>query len=84
MQHYRAERWRPLLDAVLSLGVRCAFLLGDAAAYAALCLDLCSPEASVSQQEKTRIAANICRMMEGKVPAAEPGRGVTKNIDGSM
>ena len=31
MEHYRREQWRPLLDAVLSLGLKCAYLLADAA-----------------------------------------------------
>lgn len=30
MEHYRREKWRPLLDAVLSLGLKCAYLLADA------------------------------------------------------
>ncbi len=73
MCQYRDERWRPLLDAVLALGVKCAFLLGDVANYAALCLDLCSPESSVSEEEKARVAANVIDLLEGRVPKPEPG-----------
>jgi hypothetical protein len=29
MQHYRREKWRPLLDAVLALSIKCAYLLVD-------------------------------------------------------
>ena len=38
MEHYRREQWRPLLDAVLSLGLKCAYLLADAAQGLEICL----------------------------------------------
>ena len=75
MSHYRAERWRPLLDAVLSLGVKCAFLLVDVSEYVRLSLELASAQGSSDQAEKERVMANVLRMFESpvKVPGAEPG-----------
>lgn len=77
MNHYRAEGWRPLLDAVLSLAVKCAFLLADMSEYLRLCLDLASFESAVSDDEKNRIMQNVANILEQnhpKVPAAEPGK----------
>ncbi len=73
MRHYRSERWRPLLDAVLSLGVKCAFLAADAASYSALAFDLASPESSAPPQEKARIRANLAKILRGEAPLPEPG-----------
>ncbi|TRY69565.1 hypothetical protein TCAL_07632 [Tigriopus californicus] len=76
MNHYRAEGWRPLLDAVLSLAVKCAFLLADVSEYVRLSLDLASVESAVGEDEKARIMQNVANILEEnhpKVPAAEPG-----------
>ena len=75
IRHYRQEQWRPLLDAVLALGIKCAFLLGDASEYAKMTLDLASPASSVAKEEKQRLMNNIAGLLgqKGKVPSAEPG-----------
>ena len=75
MDHYRREKWRPLLDAVLSLGMKCAFLLVDVELYVKLSLDLCSENSSLGEEEKTRVMQNLMRLFEDppKVPGAEPG-----------
>ncbi len=75
MQHYRSEKWRTLLDAVLSLGMKCAFLQAeDTATYIKLALDLSAKESSVNAQEKSRIMENVAGLFQGRVPSTEPGK----------
>ncbi len=75
MDHYRREKWRPLLDAVLALGIKCAYLLVDVGQYVRLSLDLCSDESMTGEDEKARVVQNVVRLFEKepKAPAAEPG-----------
>lgn len=77
-EHYRAEAWRPLLDAVLLLGLKCAYLLADAGRYLQLALDLCSAaDSTLRPEDRLRVMQNVERLvMKGQGPITEPGESV--------
>ena len=64
------------MDAVLSLGLKCSFLLCDAAEYLRLGLDLCSTKSEIGLDDKQRVMTNLMGLFEGKIPAAEPGKNL--------
>ncbi|CAB4066450.1 TRAPPC11 [Lepeophtheirus salmonis] len=71
---YRQEKWSFLLNSVLSLSLKCSFLICAIPEYASLCLELGSLEIQyVSQEEKNRITGNLIKLLERQCPSAEPG-----------
>ena len=82
---YRQEKWHALLSAVLSLGLKCAFLVASISDYVAFALEL----AHISSQDKgiafpskqqiedtKRIMTNVCNLFHNerpKIPSTEPG-----------
>ena len=81
---YRKEKWNALLSAVLSLALKCAFLVVSVSDYVAFGLELAyitSYEANKTIQpkqieERERIMNNICNLFHStrpKIPSTEPG-----------
>ena len=82
---YRQEKWHALLSAVLSLGLKCAFLVTSVSDYVAFALELayiCNQDRSKTVQvcpqneESKRIMNNICNLFHSdrpKIPSTEPG-----------
>eukprot|EP00096_Caligus_rogercresseyi_P005662 TRINITY_DN21630_c0_g1_i1.p1 TRINITY_DN21630_c0_g1~~TRINITY_DN21630_c0_g1_i1.p1 ORF type:complete len:1144 (-),score=382.67 TRINITY_DN21630_c0_g1_i1:80-3382(-) len=74
IQTYRREKWSFLLNSVLSLSLKCSFLICAIPEYAALCLELGSFDIQhVSQEEKNRISGNLNKLLQCQCPSAEPG-----------
>ena len=82
---YRQEKWNALLIAVLSLALKCAFLVVSVSDYLAFALELAcisnnqknKATGNQEQNEETkRIMNNICNLFHydrPKIPATEPG-----------
>ena len=82
---YRQEKWNALLSAVLSLGLKCAFLVVSVSDYVAFALELAhissydrnkSIDTKKQIEETKRIMNNICNLFHStrpKIPSTEPG-----------
>ena len=82
---YRQEKWNALLSAVLSLGLKCAFLVVSISDYIAFALELAfittqdnkkTVQGNQQVEETKRIMNNICNLFHierPKIPATEPG-----------
>ena len=64
---YREGGWTLMLRAVLSLALKCAFLVASITDYVEIGLELAGGGGD------DRVAANLSKVMAGKVPSAEPG-----------
>ena len=85
INQYRQEKWHALLSAVLSLGLKCAFLVASISDYVAFALELAYTSnldkgktvQSCQQIEETkRIMNNVCNIFHyerPKIPSTEPG-----------
>lgn len=78
---YRRQGWSVLLNAGLSLGLKCAFLTASVEDYITFGLELAKKieKRSMSKEEcdeKHRIMSNIARIFQnnGQIPSAEPGK----------
>ena len=72
--------WSVLLNAGLSLGLKCAFLTASVQDYVTFGLELAKqidkrPTTKEESEEKLRIMSNISRILtnSGQIPSAEPG-----------
>ena len=83
VEQYRRQGWKILLNAALSLSMKCAFLTASVEDYVAFGLELAKrsdkkgPAATKEEEEeKHRILLNISKifMTNGQIPSAEPGK----------
>ncbi len=77
---YRRQGWSVLLNAGLSLGLKCAFLTASVEDYVTFGLELAKKiekRAMTKEEcdEKHRIMSNISKIFQnnGQIPSAEPG-----------
>ncbi|XP_046841121.1 trafficking protein particle complex subunit 11-like [Xenia sp. Carnegie-2017] len=70
---YRKEKWWPLLTAVLSTSLRCAYLLANIQEYLNVCVELMGQYALHYSDERTRVQMNFIRVISGDSPDHEPG-----------
>ena len=81
VDQYRRQGWSVLLNAALSLSMKCAFLTASVEDYVAFGLELAKKSDKKSstkeeEDEKLRIFSNISKIFaaNGQIPSAEPGK----------
>ncbi|XP_077995405.1 trafficking protein particle complex subunit 11-like [Glandiceps talaboti] len=70
---YRNERWWGLLTSILTMALRCAYLVASVKEYVTLSLELIGRYAKISAEEKRHIQMNLIRVISNKAPEAESG-----------
>ncbi|XP_069136567.1 trafficking protein particle complex subunit 11-like [Argopecten irradians] len=73
MWDYRGERWWHLLDSILDISLKCAYLTCKIQEYVSVCLELIGSYSMRSPEEKTRIQMNLIRVISNDAPEPEPG-----------
>uniref|UniRef100_A0A3Q2DCW3 Trafficking protein particle complex subunit 11 n=1 Tax=Cyprinodon variegatus TaxID=28743 RepID=A0A3Q2DCW3_CYPVA len=70
MCDYRTERWWPLLTAILTTALRCAYLMASVKDYIIYCMELLG-RSTLKEEQKSRIEKNLFKVLMNKVPEAE-------------
>uniref|UniRef100_A0A3Q2EE88 Trafficking protein particle complex subunit 11 n=1 Tax=Cyprinodon variegatus TaxID=28743 RepID=A0A3Q2EE88_CYPVA len=71
MCDYRTERWWPLLTAILTTALRCAYLMASVKDYIIYCMELLGRASTLKEEQKSRIEKNLFKVLMNKVPEAE-------------
>ncbi|KAK5622436.1 Trafficking protein particle complex subunit 11, partial [Crenichthys baileyi] len=71
MCDYRTERWWPLLTAILTTALRCAYLMANVKDYIIYCMELLGRASTLKEEQKSRIEKNLFKVLMNKVPEAE-------------
>ncbi|XP_028315223.1 trafficking protein particle complex subunit 11 [Gouania willdenowi] len=72
MCDYRTERWFALLTSILTVALRCAWLMGSVRDYTLYCMELLGRASTLNDEQKSRIEKNFMKVLENEVPDAEP------------
>ncbi|XP_070572055.1 trafficking protein particle complex subunit 11-like isoform X1 [Ptychodera flava] len=70
---YRNERWWGLLTSILTLSLRCAYLVASIQEYVTISLELIGRYARISAEDKTHIQMNLIRVISNNPPEPEAG-----------
>ncbi|XP_025086483.1 trafficking protein particle complex subunit 11-like isoform X1 [Pomacea canaliculata] len=73
MWDYRAERWWPLLTAILETSLKCAYLTARVQEYVSNCMELIGEHSQCTQDKKARIQLNLIQVLSHETPSSEPG-----------
>lgn len=69
---YRHEGWWPVLTAVLTTSLKCAYLTANAADYANIGAELLEAAAELTEEEKRRVQGNWLLLLQSQAPQPEP------------
>uniref|UniRef100_A0A3P9QHC4 Trafficking protein particle complex subunit 11 n=1 Tax=Poecilia reticulata TaxID=8081 RepID=A0A3P9QHC4_POERE len=71
MCDYRTERWWPLLTAILTTALHCAYLMASVKDYVIYCMELLGRASTLKEEQKSRIEKNLFKVLTNDVPEAE-------------
>ncbi|KAM8907986.1 trafficking protein particle complex subunit 11 isoform 1-T1 [Spinachia spinachia] len=72
MCDYRTERWWGLLTAILTMALRCAYLMGSVKDYIIYCMELLGRASKLTDEQKLRIEKNLMKVLMNGMPDPEP------------
>ncbi|KAM7417076.1 hypothetical protein PAMA_016943 [Pampus argenteus] len=72
MCDYRTERWWGLLTAILTIALRCAYLMASVKDYMIYCMELLGRASTLKEEQKSRIEKNLIKVLMNEAPDAEP------------
>ncbi|PWA32492.1 hypothetical protein CCH79_00016673 [Gambusia affinis] len=71
MCDYRTERWWPLLTAILTTALHCAYLMASVKDYIIYCMELLGRASTLKEEQKSRIEKNLFKVLMNDIPEAE-------------